>query len=300
MNAPVPRANVTLDDKFNVQSGWIYLTGTQALTRLPIQQAIRDKAAGLNTGGFISGYRGSPLGRYDVELWAQKKLLERHNIHFMPGINEDLAATAVWGAQYVGQIPGAKVDGVFSIWYGKGPGTDRSTDAFRHLGVAGANKYGGVLAIAGDDHGIKSSTVYNFSDPIFIATGMPVLYPSNTQELLELGLHGIALSRFSGCAVGFKVHNDIVEGGGSVSFGAPQLLAMAGWSSLPCLWSLRQPTVVLMGSDYPLVLPVNGRILASLIPNAELRMIDDGQLFMVTRPAEVAAVMEEFLAKESK
>lgn len=219
MNAPVSRANVTLDDKFNVQDGWIYLTGTQALTRLPIQQAIRDKAAGLNTGGFISGYRGSPLGRYDMELWAQKKLLERHNIHFMPGINEDLAATAVWGAQYVGQIPGAKVDGVFSIWYGKGPGTDRSADAFRHLGVAGANSKGGVLAIAGDDHGVKSSTVYNFSDPIFIATGMPVLYPSNTRELLELGLHGIALSRFSGCAVGFKVHNDIVEGGGSVYVG---------------------------------------------------------------------------------
>ena len=219
MNAPVSRANVTLDDKFNVQDGWIYLTGTQALTRLPIQQAIRDKAAGLNTGGFISGYRGSPLGRYDMELWAQKKLLERHNVHFMPGINEDLAATAVWGAQYVGHIPGAKVDGVFSIWYGKGPGTDRSADAFRHLGVAGANKNGGVLAIAGDDHGVKSSTVYNFSDPIFIAAGMPVLYPSNTQELLELGLHGIALSRFSGCAVGFKVHNDIVEGGGSVYVG---------------------------------------------------------------------------------
>ncbi len=219
MNAPIPRGNVTLEDKFNVQSGWIYLTGTQALTRLPIQQAIRDKAAGLNTGGFISGYRGSPLGRYDMELWAQKKLLEQHNIHFMPGINEDLAATAVWGAQYVGAIPGAKVDGVFSIWYGKGPGTDRSTDAFRHLGVAGANKNGGVLAIAGDDHGVKSSTVYNFSDPIFIATGMPVLYPSNTQELLELGLHGIALSRFSGCAVGFKIHNDIVEGGGSVYVG---------------------------------------------------------------------------------
>ena len=219
MNAPIRRGNVTLEDKFNVQSGWIYLTGTQALTRLPIQQAIRDKAAGLNTGGFISGYRGSPLGRYDMELWAQKKLLEQHNIQFMPGINEDLAATAVWGAQYVGKIPGATVDGVFSIWYGKGPGTDRSTDAFRHLGVAGANKYGGVLAIAGDDHGVKSSTVYNFSDPIFIATGMPVLYPSNTQELLELGLHGIALSRFSGCAVGFKVHNDIVEGGGSVYIG---------------------------------------------------------------------------------
>ena len=220
MNAPVSRANVTLDDKFNAQDGWIYLTGTQALTRLPIQQAIRDKAAGLNTGGFISGYRGSPLGRYDMELWARKKLLEQHNIQFMPGINEDLGGDGRLGRAVRRSNSGRRRSMACSLsWYGKGPGTDRSADAFRHLGVAGANSKGGVLAIAGDDHGVKSSTVYNFSDPIFIATGMPVLYPSNTQELLELGLHGIALSRFSGCAVGFKVHNDIVEGGGSVYVG---------------------------------------------------------------------------------
>ncbi|MGD9944133.1 MAG: indolepyruvate ferredoxin oxidoreductase family protein [Burkholderiaceae bacterium] len=216
MNAPLPRADVTLEDKFRIQEGHIYLTGTQALTRLPIQQALRDKAAGLNTGGFISGYRGSPLGRYDMELWAQQSLLQAHNIQFMPGVNEDLAATAVWGSQYVGVLPGAKVDGVFGIWYGKGPGVDRSADAMRHLACAGTSKLGGLLAIAGDDHGVKSSSVYNFSDPIFIAAGMPLLYPSTTQELLDLGLHGLAMSRFSGCAVGFKVHNDVVEGGGSI------------------------------------------------------------------------------------
>jgi indolepyruvate ferredoxin oxidoreductase len=214
MNAP--REAISLDDKYAAQEGWIYLTGTQALTRLPIQQRQRDQAAGLNTGGYISGYRGSPLGRYDMELWAQAQRLAEHHIHFQPGVNEDLAATAVWGSQYVGLLHGAKFDGVFGIWYGKGPGTDRSADALRHLGSAGTAKHGGVLAIAGDDHGVKSSSVYNFSDPIFIAAGMPVLYPSNTQELLDLGLHGIALSRFSGCAVGFKVHNDVVEGGGSV------------------------------------------------------------------------------------
>ncbi|MFT3802796.1 MAG: indolepyruvate ferredoxin oxidoreductase family protein [Burkholderiaceae bacterium] len=216
MNAPLPREHVRLEDKFDCTEGWIYLTGTQALARLPLQQAQRDKAAGLNTGGYISGYRGSPLGRYDMELWAQAERLKAHNIKFIPGVNEELAATAVFGSQYTAQLPGARVDGVFAIWYGKGPGTDRSTDALRHLGAAGTARYGGVLAIAGDDHGVKSSTVYNFSDPVFIACGMPVLYPSNTQELLDLGLHGIALSRFSGCAVGFKVHNDVIEGGGTI------------------------------------------------------------------------------------
>jgi len=219
MNTPPPRPRITLDDKFETREGWIYLTGTQALARLPLQQRWRDEAAGLRTGGFISGYRGSPLGRYDMELWAQQERLDAHNIRFMPGVNEDLAATAVWGSQYVGLLPGSVVDGVFGIWYGKGPGTDRSADALRHLGSAGTHKYGGVLAIAGDDHGVKSSSVYNFSDPIFIAAGLPILYPSNTQELLDLGLHGFAMSRFSGCAVGFKVHNDVVEGGGSVVVG---------------------------------------------------------------------------------
>jgi len=216
LNAPLPREHVRLEDKFDCAEGWIYLTGTQALARLPLQQAQRDKAAGLNTGGYISGYRGSPLGRYDMELWAQGERLKAHNIKFIPGVNEELAATAVFGTQYTPQLPGARVDGVFAIWYGKGPGTDRSADALRHLGTAGTARHGGVLAIAGDDHGVKSSTVYNFSDPIFIACGMPVLYPSNTQELLDLGLHGIALSRFSGCAVGFKVHNDVIEGGGTI------------------------------------------------------------------------------------
>lgn len=216
MSTELQRATMALDDKYTEDRGWVYLTGMQALVRLPLQQRLRDAAAGLNTGGYISGYRGSPMGRYDMELWAAEKALKAANVVFRSGLNEDLAATAIWGAQYVGAFPGAKVDGVFGIWYGKGPGVDRSGDVLRHANMAGTSPLGGVVCLAGDDHGAKSSTVVNFSDPIFMAVGMPVLYPSNTQELLDYGLHGIAMSRFSGCWVGMKVVTDVVEGGGSV------------------------------------------------------------------------------------
>ena len=210
------RETTSLQDRYSVQEGWVYLTGMQALVRLPLQQRARDTAAGLNTGGYISGYRGSPMGRYDMELWAADKALKAANIVFRPGLNEDLAATAIWGSQYVGTFPGAKVDGVFGIWYGKGPGVDRSVDALRHANLAGTSPKGGAICLAGDDHGAKSSTVANFSDPVFVAMGMPVLYPSDTQEVLDYGLHGIAMSRFSGCWVGLKLVTDVVEGGGSV------------------------------------------------------------------------------------
>lgn len=210
------RPTSTLQNRYTVQQGWVYITGMQALVRLPLQQRARDEAMGLNTGGYISGYRGSPIGRYDMELWQAEEQLKAANIRFQAGLNEDLAATAVWGSQYVGTFPGAKVDGVFGIWYGKGPGVDRSTDALRHGNMAGTSASGGVLCLAGDDHGAKSSTVTNFSDPVFVAVGMPVLYPSNTQEILDFGLHGIAMSRFSGCWVGMKLVTDVVEGGGSV------------------------------------------------------------------------------------
>ncbi|MGZ5184274.1 MAG: indolepyruvate ferredoxin oxidoreductase family protein [Caldimonas sp.] len=207
---------MSLEDKYTWPEGWVYMTGIQALVRLPIQQRIRDEAAGLNTGGYVSGYRGSPLGRYDMELEQADAHLKARNIVFRPGLNEDLAATAIWGAQHVGNFPGAKVDGVFGIWYGKGPGVDRSGDVLRHANLAGTSRKGGVVCIAGDDHGAKSSTVANFSDPVFMAVGMPVLYPSNTQELLDYGLHAIAMSRFSGCWIGMKAATDVVEGGGSV------------------------------------------------------------------------------------
>lgn len=222
---PLARPETTLEDRYAARSGWVYMTGMQALVRLPLQQRLRDEAAGWNTGGYISGYRGSPMGRYDMELWAADKALKAANIVFRAGLNEDLAATAVWGAQYVGVFPGAKVDGVFGIWYGKGPGVDRSADALRHGNLAGTSPKGGVLCLAGDDHGAKSSTVANFSDGVFMAVGMPLLFPSNTQELLDYGLHGIAMSRYSGCWVGMKVVTDVVEGGGSVCIDpdAPQI-----------------------------------------------------------------------------
>ena len=218
MNAPTEgmRLVTSLKERYTADHGWVYMTGTQALVRLPIQQRLRDAHAGLNTGGYVSGYRGSPLGRYDMELWAAQDVLKQHNVVFRAGVNEDLAATAIWGAQYVGVFPGATVDGVFGIWYGKGPGVDRSGDPFRHANLAGTSPAGGVLALAGDDHGAKSSTVANYSDLNFVAAAIPLLYPSNAQELLDFGLHGIAMSRYSGCWSAMKVVTDIVEGGGSV------------------------------------------------------------------------------------
>ena len=219
MTVALARSEATLEFRYTAPEGWLYMTGMQALVRLPIQQRLRDAAAGLNTGGYISGYRGSPMGRYDIELWRAGAALKQHNIVFRPGLNEDLAATAIWGAQHLTNFPGAKVDGVFGIWYGKGPGVDRSGDAFRHANFTGVSPKGGAIALAGDDHGAKSSTAVNFSDTSFIAVGIPVLYPSNTQELIDFGLHGIAMSRFSGCWVGMKVVTDVAEGGGTVYVG---------------------------------------------------------------------------------
>jgi len=197
-------APVTLDDKYTLERGRIYITGIQALVRLPMMQRQRDRRAGLNTGGFISGYRGSPLGMYDHALWRAQKLLKGNNIHFQPGVNEDLAATAVWGSQQVGLFPGANVDGVFAIWYGKGPGVDRSADPIKHGNAAGSARHGGVLLLMGDDHGCQSSTLPHQSEQILIAAMMPILNPATVQEYLDFGILGFALSRYSGCWVGFK------------------------------------------------------------------------------------------------
>src|SRR3954471_19948074 len=164
-----------------------------------MMQRERDRAARLNTAGFISGYRGSPLGGYDNALWQARPLPEADHICFQPGLNEDLAATAVWGSQQVGLFPGAKVDGVFAIWYGKGPGVDRSVDALKHANAAGTSLNGGVLALAGDDHGCQSSTLAHQSEQVFAAALIPVINPATLQDYLDLGLYGFALSRFSGC-----------------------------------------------------------------------------------------------------
>jgi indolepyruvate ferredoxin oxidoreductase len=208
--------NVTLDDKYELESGRVYLTGVQALVRLLILQRQRDVLARLNTAGFVSGYRGSPLGGLDQALWSAEKFLTRAQIKFQPGLNEDLAATSIWGSQQVNMYPGAKYDGVFAMWYGKGPGVDRCGDVFKHANFAGTSKHGGVLVLAGDDHAAKSSTIPHQSDHQFSAAMMPVIYPSSVQEILDLGLHGWAMSRYSGLWVGFKCVSDTVESSASV------------------------------------------------------------------------------------
>ncbi len=208
--------SASLDDKYTTLGGRVYLTGTQALVRLPMLQRMRDQEAGLDTAGFVSGYRGSPLGGLDLALGKAREHLAAHAIVFQPGINEDLAATAVWGTQQVGLFPGATHDGVFALWYGKGPGVDRCGDVFRHANAAGSARYGGVLVVAGDDHAAKSSTLPHQTEHVFKAVMMPVLYPANVQEYLDYGLHGWAMSRYSGCWVAFKALADTVETSASV------------------------------------------------------------------------------------
>ena len=222
MNAPLNKPykamleSVSLDDKYTVTKGRAYMSGTQALVRLPMLQKERDRRAGLNTAGFISGYRGSPLGSVDQALWQASKHLKEHDIVFKPGLNEDLAATAVWGSQQTNLYPSARFDGTFAMWYGKGPGVDRSMDVFKHANSAGSSRHGGVLVLAGDDHGAKSSTVAHQSDHVFAAAGIPVLYPANVQEYLDFGQHGWAMSRFSGLWVALKCVTEVVESNASV------------------------------------------------------------------------------------
>ena len=206
MNAPLPEhirlalETVTLDDKYALDHGSAFMSGVQALVKLPMLQRQRDAMAGKNTAGFISGYRGSPLGNYDQALWKARKYLQAQNIVFQPGVNEELAATALWGTQQLGFAPPGsnKFDGVFGIWYGKGPGVDRCSDVFKHANMAGTTPWGGVIAVAGDDHVAKSSTAAHQSDHIFKACGTPVFFPANVQEILDLGLHALAMSRFAG------------------------------------------------------------------------------------------------------
>lgn len=219
MNAPLPEhirralETVTLDDKYALDHGRAFMSGVQALVKLPMLQRQRDAMVGKNTAGFISGYRGSPLGGYDQALQKAAPYLKQQNVVFQPGVNEELAATAVWGTQQLGFAPKGsnKFDGVFGIWYGKGPGVDRCSDVFKHANMAGTTPWGGVIAVAGDDHVAKSSTAAHQSDHIFKACGLPVFFPSTVQEILDLGLHAFAMSRFSGVWTGMKTIQEIVE-----------------------------------------------------------------------------------------
>lgn len=223
MNAPLTtstqkvHAKVSLEDKYTQEQGRAFMSGVQALVRLPLMQQLRDARAGFNTAGFISGYRGSPLGGYDQALWKASAHLKRHHIVFQPGVNEELAATAVWGTQQVELYPAQKkYDGVFGLWYGKGPGVDRCSDVFKHANMAGTSPLGGVIAIAGDDHIAKSSTAAHQSDHIFKACGLPVFFPNDVQGILDMGLHAFALSRFSGLWSGMKTIQEVVESSASV------------------------------------------------------------------------------------
>jgi len=207
---------VALDDKYDLTKDRIFLTGTQAIIRLLLMQRERDRLAGLNTAGFVSGYRGSPLGGLDLNLARVKKQLSASNIVFQPGLNEELAATAVWGTQQAEMRGEGKYDGVFGVWYGKGPGVDRSGDVFRHANMAGTSKNGGVLALMGDDHTAESSTVAHQSEFHFVDVMMPILNPAGVQEILDYGLYGYAMSRFTGTWTALKCVKDSVESTASV------------------------------------------------------------------------------------
>ena len=246
MSAPAFDAQYTLEDRYRVESGRVFLTGNQALVRLPLMQRQRDLAAGLNTAGFISGYRGSPLGIFDMNLWQAKKFLDENAIRFEPGLNEDLAATSVWGTQQATLHDTPTVDGVFGMWYGKGPGVDRSCDALKHANYAGTAPHGGVLALAGDDPGAKSSSIAHQSEPALIHCGIPILNPASVQDYVDFGLYGWALSRYSGCWVGFKCLTDTIESSGSVAVSPDRVQIVTpddfemppgglniGWANLP-------------------------------------------------------------------
>jgi len=230
---------VSLDDKYTRDSGRVFLTGTQALVRLPMMQRQRDLAAGLNTAAFVTGYRGSPLGGVDQQMARARQFLQKHHIEFQAGVNEDLAATAVWGTQQLDLFGDSNYDGVFSMWYGKGPGVDRSGDVLRHGNMAGSARHGGVLLLAGDDHTAKSSTTAHQSELTFQDLMIPVLNPAGVQEFLDLGLYGWAMSRYSGCWVGFKTIAETVDSTASVS--------VDRWDGL---WAGAEPRLVLHPTEW--------------------------------------------------
>jgi indolepyruvate ferredoxin oxidoreductase len=250
-SAPPALAPYQLTDNLVATHGQIFLTGTQALVRLPLMQRALDARRGMNTAGFVSGYRGSPLGMVDQQMWKAKKLLEAHQIRFLPAINEELGGTAVLGSQRVEADPERTVDGVFAMWYGKGPGVDRAGDALKHGNAYGSSPHGGVLVVAGDDHGCVSSSMPHQSDHALMGWQMPIVNPSNLADMLEFGMYGWALSRFSGAWVGFKAISETIESGATVNLdrltldwdpalAAPGFVAPPGglhnrWPDLPSL-----------------------------------------------------------------
>jgi len=215
-DASSPAVSISLSDKYDLARDRVYLTGSQAIIRLCLIQAARDRAMGLDTGGYVTGYRGSPLSGLDQQFAAAKKYLDAAGVLFQPGLNEDLAATAIWGAQQASLRGDGTKDGVFALWYGKGPGVDRTGDVFRHGNLAGSAEKGGVLALLGDDHSCESSTTCHQSEYALVDAMMPVLNPANIEEIVAFGLHGWAMSRLSGLWVGLKCVKDNIESSGSV------------------------------------------------------------------------------------
>ena len=236
-------AAVSLDDKYESREGRIHITGSQALVRLAMVQLIRDRAADLDTACYITGYRGSPMHNIDKELWSAKRFLAGSRIHFQPAINEDLAATAIWGTQQAAAFGDCRHDGVFSLWYGKGPGLDRSMDAIRHGHLAGSARHGGVLVMVGDDHALTSTDAPAAHEFAFVEMMMPFLYPSTVHEVLGYGLHGIALSRFSGAWVGYKIVPDTVDASAPLSADPfePGIVRPEGFEMPPGGLNLRIP-----------------------------------------------------------
>ncbi|OIJ42949.1 indolepyruvate ferredoxin oxidoreductase family protein [Massilia timonae] len=242
-----PQQDITLDDKWTLERGRAFMTGTQALIRLPMLQRERDLKAGLNTAGYITGYRGSPVTAVDQTAMKARKHLDAHHVKFHPGMNEDLAATAVWGTQQTNLYKDAKYDGVFAMWYGKGPGVDRCGDVFKHGNNAGSAKHGGVLVLAGDDHAAKSSSTAHQSDHILTHCGIPVLYPSSVQEYLDFGLHAWAMSRYTGLWVSMKCVTDIIESGAVVDLDPErvQIVTPTDFQLPPDGLNIRWPDAVL-------------------------------------------------------
>ena len=313
MNAPVDSAalaRVSLDDKYTLDKGRVFLTGTQALIRLLLLQRERDQRAGLNTAGFVSGYRGSPLGGLDQALGRAQAHLASHHVKFQPGVNEDLAATSIWGTQQLNMFPGAKYDGVFGMWYGKGPGVDRCGDVFKHANSAGTAKHGGVLVLAGDDHAAKSSTLANQSEHILKACCIPVLNPSNVQDYLDFGLHGYAMSRYSGCWIAFKCVTDVVESGASVIVDPDRVqVKMPADFSLPkeglnIRWPdgiLEQETRLLDWKVYAALAYVRANGLDRIVwdcPNPRLGIITTGKSFGDTMQALADLGIDEKVARD--
>ncbi len=207
----MPHSDISLDDKYLQQGGQVFLNANQALVRLPLDQARRDHAAGLKTAGYISGYRGSPLGVYDSALWGAQALLDEHNIVFKPGLNEELAISAIRGTQELKWFGNSEFEGVFGLWYGKGIGVDRACESMKLGNLEGASTNGGFLIVAGDDHGGKSSDSAHQSENTLMAAMVPILYPATISEIIEYGLFGWAMSRFSGCYVGLKTITDTLD-----------------------------------------------------------------------------------------